>query len=459
MRVATVLSREVWSNSRLDAKFHLDDGDRAFRRVMSGRWPLTTPGEQFGEESIWSPNRFARVYVSGPEHGKPVMVPYDAFRFVPTSRDHLSRTQVAVYEKLELERGWLLMTCSGRNLGPVTLVDEYGARFVMSHDMIRVAVPLTDALMYFTAFLHTSVGQALVRRDKGGSVIDHISPPHVAAMRYPRVNPELEAQVVRLFRSGFEQREAARLTLIKARDGFLSKAGLEPERLRLSATERARRFTVNRSALPDRIDAEPNAPIYDAYRRHIRRSGGAPLSDLAEVSRPPGRYKTLYVEQAEHGIPILSGRQVAQYLPIGLKYMSPAAFTDPDEYRVREGMVLLTADGRAEENLADTAMVTADRDGWMASGHVHRLLPRKGVHPGLVYLAASCEPVQAQLKALATGSVVDALNESDVGSVLVPAPTGSEGLADDAARAWTLFAKATKAEREAVSLLERELLG
>ena len=459
MRTGEVFS-EGLGHLRLDAKFHLDEGQIAFDRVMSGRWKLTTPANEFGEGAIWSPNRFARVYAESRKHGKPILLPYDVFRFLPSSENYLSRSQVAVYDDLRLSRGWLLMTCSGRNLGPVAFVDRYCEQFVLSHDMIRVAAPLDSKLLYFAAFLLTSVGQALVRRDNHGSVIDHISPPHVAAMRYPLVESGLRLKVVGLLRKGFKRREKAREVLQETKAAFLDASGLGPGRMRLHKADRARRFSIELSALDDRIDAEPHAPLYSAYRRRVlRKANGVPLSDIAHVFKPPGRYKTLYVDDAEYGVPLMSGRHISQYLPIGMKYMSPAAFSEPERYCIKAGTVLLTADGRAEKNLADTVLITSDRSGWMASGHVHRLLPRQGVKPGLVYLAASCDPVQAQLKALATGSVVDALSESDVGSVLVPIPDDIDVLAKDASRAWALFSKAKEAEEEAIELLEAELLG
>jgi hypothetical protein len=155
---------------------------------------------------------------------------------------------------------------------------------------------------------------------------------------------------------------------------------------------------------------------------------------------------------------MMNGRQISQYRPIALRLMSLSAFKDPDSFKLNTGTTLLTADGRAEENLADCALVSQDREGWAASGHVHRVIPRSGIHPGLVYLACSCPPVQVQLKALATGSVVDALSTGDVKSVFVPyAETpATRRLGDAAQQAWQLFADAALAENEAITALEEE---
>ena len=97
------------------------------------------------------------------------------------------------------------------------------------------------------------------------------------------------------------------------------------------------------------------------------------------------------------------------------------------DYVLSEGMILLTADGRAEENLADCAMIRRDRVGWAASGHVHRLMSKARTHPGLLYLACSCKVVQELFKSMATGSVVDALSVPDLGAVVVPFPDDQKG--------------------------------
>jgi hypothetical protein len=49
---------------------------------------------------VWSGNIFARVYAESTEHGKPLLVPYDIFRYMPWSNKVLSRTQVTQFDRL-----------------------------------------------------------------------------------------------------------------------------------------------------------------------------------------------------------------------------------------------------------------------------------------------------------------------------------------------------------------------
>lgn len=458
MRLSHITATEVGAQCRIDAKFHISRQNPLLRRLYSGKWPLRTIADQFGQDNVWSGNIFSRVYAQEAEFGKPLLVPYDLFRYVPWSDKILSKSQVPQFEKLQIRRGCLFIVCSGRNLGPVTLADAFCARFAMSHDMVRISVEPTDELFFLAAFLSTAYGQAAIRTDMNGSVIDHTDENQIGRLRYPIVREELRKFCAGRFKKGFETREKARLLIADTSTKFLEHFGLNLTPRRLPKDRIQRRFTITRAMISDRLDAEPFAPVYDEWRSRIQAAGGVPLKEIAEVTRPFGRYRMVYVTDERYGIRMMNGRQVAHYRPIALRCMSRGAMKSVKDYVVSAGTTLLTADGRAEENLADCAFVEYDRDGWAASVHVHRVKPRNGVHPGLVYLACACAPVQAQLKALATGSVVDALSATDVESVIVPYSDERvvARLGDRAVEAWRLFAEATAAEDEAIAAMERE---
>ena len=289
-----------------------------------------------------------------------------------------------------------------------------------------------------------------------GSVIDHTDAPAVRALRVPVVPSPAWDIAVNKTREGFLKREEARLTLSTLRAEFADHFGLGAVDRPYADQGQARRFAVNMSNLRGRLDVEPYAPQYMKIRSELLGRGGCKLREIADVVRPSSRYKTAYVQEAAFGIPLLNGRQIAQYKPIGLRLMNVSGFKEPDSFRLQPGTTLLTADGRAEENLADCSLVTRDRVGWGASGHVHRVIPRRQRDAGLVYLACSCAAVQAQLKSLSTGSVVDALSEGDVGNVVVPFDdsTAAKELGERAVLAWEAFASAVEAEARAVTAIE-----
>jgi hypothetical protein len=350
---------------------------------------------------------------------------------------------------------------SGRNLGPVAMVDRFLERFTISDDMIRISLPATDELLYFYALMNTKTGQALIRRDRNGSVIDHLGPKQVAALQYPMVGKGLKQRCIDAFRRGLELREKARLGIDRLADEFMRHTELSVKQMGLKPGDRDRRFGITRSAITDRLDSEPFAPLYRAYGKRIGASRGATqISELADIVHL-GRKTTLHVADERFGVKILSGRQVAQYKTIGLKIVSHKAWDDLDDYLIDENTVVLTCDGRAEENLADCALIRSDRAKWAATEHIIRLVPKKGIHPGLLYLACACHPVQQILKSMATGSVVDAIRPPHISPLTIPFPTDPKAreLGDEAVEAWDLFAEASKVETTAGDALEAEFMG
>jgi type I restriction enzyme S subunit len=93
----------------------------------------------------------------------------------------------------------------------------------------------------------------------------------------------------------------------------------------------------------------------------------------------------------------------------------------PESFALKKGWTVFTCDGRAEESLGATAFGSSLWDGWTASNHVMRVLPRSGYNLGFLYLALRSPFVQIQLKARATGNVVDALDVPTISDVLLPA--------------------------------------
>jgi len=109
--------------------------------------------------------------------------------------------------------------------------------------------------------------------------------------------------------------------------------------------------------------------------------------------------------------------------PVALKHVATTSFPDVAPYRLTAGSIVYQADGRAEEGLGTPSVVTRARAGWLASGHVGRLVARDGVPWGAAYLGVASRQGQAQIRAAASGSVVDSTFEEDMAAILVPPVT------------------------------------
>jgi len=96
---------------------------------------------------------------------------------------------------------------------PNVLVDDHLDGFTTSHDVIRMQIDDERLRHYTVAFLRSHTGQGLLRRDKSGSVIDHITVGHVEAQEVPLLDDAVIDLAADLVLDSFELIEQARLTL------------------------------------------------------------------------------------------------------------------------------------------------------------------------------------------------------------------------------------------------------
>ncbi|MCW5774894.1 MAG: restriction endonuclease subunit S [Phycisphaeraceae bacterium] len=452
MRVLSVSSNVLSSTGRLDAKFHLSEGSAVAARMHCARKTLEFRqlGGEDGIGRAWYPTRFKRIYAVLDEDFVPYLRPYDVFSYLPRAADRLSATRSHRLTDYRISKDTILMTCSGRNLGPAVITDAYLAQFVLSHDMIRLKIEDETLRLYVLGYLATTTAQHLLRRDKGGSVIDHITPNHVSAQKIPLLPEEEMVQIASLMKQSVHLREASRVGLSALQADYENSIpAIERRRKRL-----CQGWTVRSRDIRSRMDAAPYDPVVVKTRKNLLKSGGHRVDALAEVQKPGGRYRTLYVTP-EHGLPLLSGAQVLQFRPINLSFMPEKALRNVDRYRLRAGWIAYQADGRAEESLGEPVIITRDRDGWLASGHIGRVIAKDGVEPGHLWMALRTAQAQIQIKAAASGSVVDSTFPADIEEVVLPPLPTIDVRA--VMKLWDNFVRAQELEAQAVALIEASL--
>lgn len=454
MNVETVSALSLINHARLDSRYFLSPGIKAAERIarLKARGvPCVPLGGDGGLAHLWQPNRFAKVEATPREEKAPYLAPYDVFEYLPTATEFLSVKRSTHIQSCILKRGMLLQSCSGRNLGPAVFVDSYLSRFVVGSDMIRIEIADDNLRSYVLAYLQSETGQQLLTQGKTGSVIDHVSRKHIAKLEIPLLEHDTRATVSSKMNEAIRLREEARLTI----DAALSEYEQSLPKLKRKTPEKMG-WTVRAKNLTGRLDAASYDPLVANIRKRLAAMGGVTVDSVATVLTIPGRYKRYYVDSA-HGQPILSGTQLLQARPINLRYIAPRSFKNPAAYQLRKGWFVYQAEGRAEETLGLPVMVTSDRDGWLASNHVGRIIKKRGVDLGWLYLALRSQTTQLQIKSLASGSVVDSTFPSDMESVILPPPKNNGyGIIEDA---WEKFAKAKRLEEEAISLVENSLGG
>lgn len=413
MKTSTTRSGELLAAGRLDAAYFLDDAGAIRVALSAGVGHTLAEISAMGE--TYAPSRFKRTYAVEGEDFVPYLRPYDVFEYLPPEADRLSRTRTSNLENYLIQEGDILQTCSGRNLGPVTVADAYLSRFALSHDMIRVRIKDLADRFYVLAFLRSRTGQHLLRGNRGGSVISHITAAQVGSLRVPVVT-SIKDEVARMAHRATQLREEARVELHDAVDGLNTAYPAATAPLRAG-------WTVGSSKLRDRFDSAFHAKPTATDREALAAAGGVRLGDVADVLKPGGRHKMVYVE-AGNGEPFLSGRQILQCDVVAAKYLARQSAQAAGGFTLQEHTVIFQSDGRAEEGLGYPAYVTAERDGWLASGHVGRAVPHAVSDAGWIWASMASDSVRSQVVALSCGSVVDALYPQDVADVILP-PRGA----------------------------------
>lgn len=444
MKHTGIESSLLRENARIDAKYYLSQANRAkFLIREAGDMKRRALGD-FAH--VFQPARFKRVYAVDGEDFVPYLRAYDVFEYLPPAADFLSSRRTANLDSYRIRAGDLLQTCSGRNLGPTTIADKYLAQFALSHDMIRIRIEDNDLRYYTLSFLRSHVGQTLIRSDLNGSVIDHVTVEQIKKLCIPIIEPIYD-EVVRLTREAWFRVNEARCALQQVLDAINARNPVPP-------FAPSTGWEVRATSLGTRIDAAPHSKRIQQIRDSLLDNDGVMVAQIASVSKPGGRPKLIYVDE-NNGVPYLSGRQILQAYPIGLKYLSRTSLPDGGNYALSEGDVVFQADGRAEESLGYPAMVLGKRVGWFASGHVGRFSPRDVKDAGWLWAATASDVVQTQISALACGSVVDSLYEDPLMGVMLPRVEGDESTT--VVKAWGLMAKAEELEDAATELINAQM--
>jgi type I restriction enzyme S subunit len=447
VRSGTILRNSTIDDGRLDASHYLPQNAAAVDLLKAAE----ATGVEFIRleriaDSIWAPSRFKRTYAVEGETSVPYLRAYDIFEYLPDAADHLSEKRTDDLDTYRVRNGLILQTCSGRNLGPAVVVDSYLDGFVMSHDLLRVDIRDELTRMYVLTYLKSSLGQAMVRRDKTGSVIDHISDSHLSRVAVPMLAPVDRSRIGQMMLQAKSLREQARLDLSRERHDY--EASLPP----FDAGPRRHGWNVLSSLFTGRLDAASYGPLARGARDALLANGGLAIGEVARVEKPAGRYTTRYVKPS-YGLPFVGVTNALHATPINLQYIAPSALRSLEDYRLDTDWTIFQADGRSEEALGVPVMVTPDRAGWLASGHVGRIIPSEGIDPGWVYLAWQNNMTQLQVKSLACGSVVDALYPDELRRVVIPRQRDGGIIR----RAWHLMATAQERETRAITEFEQAI--
>ena len=205
-----------------------------------------------------------------------------------------------------------------------------------------------------------------------------------------------------------------------------------------------------------RLDAAHyNPELLDAIR--VLRESGMQIVRLAAITETvfiPPRFKRVYVDNPNNGVPFLQGSHIVHFQPANIKHLS-SSLHRLEKWIIQAGWILVTCSG----TIGRTAICPDEWDGWAASQHILRIVPNEDKCPTGYLCSFLASPLgQVQLTANIYGAVVDELTEEQADSILVPLPKTDEDRAlvqSLDARMWDSVIKRS----QAASLVNKAIEG
>lgn len=169
------------SDLRIDARFYQPSAAEAQMQKLREKSGFEI--KKLGDVClrIFYPGRFRRSYTDSPHNSVPFLGGTNISQLILATEKRIGIQDVN-YDKLKVEKGWLLITRSG-STGIVSSVADNWDGYAISEHVIRI-VPDTNKIdsAYLYAFLQSQIAQDYIRRGVFGSVIDELSPDYLADM-------------------------------------------------------------------------------------------------------------------------------------------------------------------------------------------------------------------------------------------------------------------------------------
>ena len=207
-----------------------------------------------------------------------------------------------------------------------------------------------------------------------------------------------------------------------------------------------------------RLDAIHYAPSYRRTAEILNKSRvkTVPLGDYA--ARPLftlGRFKRVYVRDADHGYPYLAPYELLNFKPFRERYLSKKLTEKAEGYFVKDGWLLLTSSG----TIGVPVIATKEKEGYFLSHDLIRLVPKDDTPTGFLYAWLASKIAKPLFARQEYGGIIKHIEAHHVQNLPVPqlpSPT-TRSIDAKVRRAWALREEANRLEEAAITELERSL--
>ena len=366
-------------------------------------------------------------------------------------------------DELRVKYGMVLISRSG-TIGNMTFVNRTLEKLLVSEHAIRLEC--RDYPGYIYAYLRSKTGQAIIRSNIFGAVIQEIEPAHLAKIPVPDAPVVLRRKINDLIERSYALRDESN-KLIDTATALLYQELHLPKiqnlKVRLyKENASVDTFSVKLSAIGGRIDASYHIPIVDAIVDHLKKFSKEVLivgdERISKKVILPGRFKRIYVDEG-HGCVFIGGKQLYELDPSNKKYLSLKHHADriSEQLELHENMTLITCSG----TIGKVALVGKHWEGWTANQHIIRIVPASIDVAGYLNVFLASDYGKPLITHFTYGSVVDEIDDEHVRKIPIPMLKNQNmqtTINDLALEANNKRYEAYLLEQQALSLMDREVI-
>ena len=321
-----------------------------------------------------------------------------------------------------VESGTVLLSRSG-TIGNMSFVNKTLEKFLISEHAMRLICKKYPGYVY--TYLKTKTGQAIIRSNIYGAVIQQIEPEHLATIPVPNAPEVMQKRIHELITRSYGLRDESNELIDKATE-LLKEALCLPDVSEFDVDYYKKSapvdtFSVKLSNMAGRLDASYHVPIVDAITTHLQKYAEevTTVGDkrISKEVILPGRFKRVYVDEG-YGRIFIGGKQLYELDPSNKKYLSISHHGKriADQLELHEGMTLITCSG----TIGKVALVGKHWENWTANQHIIRVVPANKDIAGYLNIFLASDYGYQLITRFTYGSVVDEIDDTHVSNIPVP---------------------------------------
>ena len=460
-----LIARQRW---RLDANFYI---------LFSKTTDVLTKNIETKSLSeccnnIYEVPPFVHIYVEK-EHGIPFYTSSALFES-DLQPSHFLSLSTKDLNKYIIKKGQILIArsgdVSGGILGTITMVGDKLDGVTTSDHVIRF-VPNSEIIKpgYLCAYLKSSIGRDVLVMHASGSVIPAIRPEALHSIRIPLLSRSIQEKIHINIMKALKNREEV-IDILKEAEKMvylvnglteLQNKGIltfdDEHEIEFSIINSKEIIQSHGQISEFRLDARYYNPMTKLVLKNLRscKSNLKSLSDLSKEVFMCERFARTYVDK-ENGVPFLSGQNIIQIRPAGLKYVSKTETSKLNELRLEKGWILITRSG----TIGRICLVWHNFEEWCATEDIIRIIPNYNmIDSGYLLAFISSIYGNEQILRYRHGSVIEHITPKQIQNIFIPIPSiGSQKIIGDKVRsAYEKRAEAIRLEDEAQEILMKEL--